>query len=144
MQQDKGTCKAANHPYADILDMPRPVSKKHTPMDRLTRAAQFAPFAALTGYDGEVEEAARLTDAKPELEENEKQLLDQTMQQLLQKEAEHTKLRVTYFVPDEKKAGGVYRTVEGEWKKLDSSGRALVLMDGLRIPLDDILSISEI
>lgn len=132
------------HPYADILDMPRPLPGKHAPMSRMMRAAQYAPFAALTGYDDEVSEAARLTDRKTELAENEKQIMDRTIQTLMQKEREQPKLRVTYFVPDDKKEGGSYRTVEGTWKKLEPYARVLVLSDGKKIPLDDILALEEI
>ena len=102
------TKKADYFPYEDIVDLPHPTSKIHRPMARMDRAAQFNPFAALTGYDDEIREAARLTSEKILLAEDEKRTLDKKLQGLMLRIHEHPELEVTYFIADEKKTGGVY------------------------------------
>lgn len=98
--------KEERFPYEDILHRSRPISEKHPPMDRAKRAAQFMPFAALTGYEDSIREAARLTGARIELDEGEKEKLDAKLAFLLQITGER-KIRVTYFEPDPLKEGGL-------------------------------------
>ena len=112
-------------------------------MDIMDRAAQFNPFAALTGYDDEIREAARLTSEKILLAEDEKRTLDKKLQGLMLRIHEHPELEVTYFIADEKKTGGVYQTLHGVLKKIDAIQRTLVLMDGTRIEIQDILRLES-
>jgi len=130
-----------NTPYDDILHLPHHVSEKHPPMSRLDRAAQFSPFAALTGYEAAVEETARLTDRRIELDESEKGTIDQRLTLVQERLTVPTEVTITYFVPDKKKAGGAYVSVSGTVKKIDDYERAVVLSDGTNIPIDDILRV---
>ena len=128
-------------PHDDIIDLPHPVSRKHPQMPREDRAAQFAPFAALTGYEAAVKETARLTEEKIQLSEEEKNALDQTLQAILQQPGPGVEITVTWFIPDTKKSGGSYRTAAGIIKKADAFERCILLQDGTQIPMDDILEI---
>ncbi len=110
-------------------------------MPMANRAAQFSPFAALTGYDSAVKETARLTDAKVELTEEEKSILDAKLQMLAEQIASQPTTEFTYFKPDGKKEGGAYLTVSGIVKKIDGLAGGIVLTDGRRIPIEDILDI---
>ena len=101
-----------NEKYSDIINLPHPESRTHPRMPRSDRAAQFAPFAALTGYDDAVAEAGRLTSSKIELDENELERLDRALAYLTEHQAAHPAVTVTYFVPDDKKSGGAYFTRE--------------------------------
>lgn len=130
------------NPYEDILGLPRPVSKNHPPMARVDRAAQFSPFAALTGYEDAVAETARLTDAKRDIDEDVRMRLDEKLLWLSDHITEQTKVAVTYFVPDARKEGGVYETYEGTVKKIDTYARVLVMSDGSRIDMDAIVDLS--
>ncbi len=124
--------------YDDILDLPRPKSK-HEPMPMSDRAAQFSPFAALTGYGDAIDETARLTDARIELSEEERAELDYKQQYLATLDA--PTVTVTYFVPDERKSGGAYVTHTGVLKRVDEVERMVVFKDGLRVPLDEVMDI---
>ena len=126
-------------PYDDILDLPHPTSKKHPRMSIAARAAQFAPFAALTGYGDAIKETARLTDQQLELDENEKALLNEKLLLLYQHLKEHPLVTITFFVPDTKKAGGSYQTITGSVKKLQGYERRLIMTDGTIIPIDSII-----
>ena len=106
--------------YSDILHLPHPVSEKHPRMPMQDRAAQFSPFAALTGYEEAIYETGRLTEEKTELGEEEKAILDRKQRLLLEKLDEFPALTVTYFVPDEKKSGGAYIRKAGNLKKNQS------------------------
>ena len=121
-------------PYNDILHLPHPVSRKHPRMAVADRAAQFSPFAALTGYDDAVREAARLTDRRLELDEYEQQALNDRLQQILSRLPKQPVVRITYFRPDSCKEGGAYVTVNGVIKRLDTVEREIRLVDGTRIP----------
>lgn len=119
-----------NQDYSDILFCSRPVSRSHPPMPASDRAAQFVPFAALTGYGDAIEEAARSTAFRMELDEDEKEELDRTLSLLIsQMEAQGAsqKIRVTFFLPDKKKAGGSYPAVSGRICKFQPVSRTLVL-----------------
>ncbi len=129
--------------YDDILHHPRHISSRHPQMPMLERAAQFSPFAALTGYGDVIKEAARLTERRPELSETEKTELDYKLQAALARPGGSPVLAVTYFVPDEKKDGGSCRTACGRIRKIDAHRRQVVLEDGTRIAAGDILDIEE-
>ena len=129
-------------PYDDIIDLPRPVSKKHPPMPMMKRAAQFLPFAALTGFEAEIAEAARLTETAPELSEDALAALDEQLSLLRQRPAEEPQVTLTRFLPDERKAGGRFETLTGTVRRLDEANRALFLIDGTRIDLDTVVELS--
>ena len=129
--------------YSDIIHLPHPVSEKHPRMLMQDRAAQFSPFAALTGYEEAIYETGRLTEEKTELGEEEKAILDRKQRLLLEKLDELPSLTVTYFVPDEKKSGGAYIRKAGNLKKINPSERWMLLTDGTKIPLDDVMSIES-
>ena len=128
--------------YDDILDLPRPVSRTRTPMAREARAAQFAPFAALTGYGDEIEETGRLTERRIELDEDRKTELDAGLRELSARLRERPFARITYFLPDPLKEGGSYVTAEGHVKRIDPLERAVVFTDGTVIPIDDVVGLS--
>lgn len=125
--------------YKDIIDLPHHVSTKHTQMTLENRAAQFSPFAALTGYESAIAETARLTDAMLDLDENARSFLDGKLSILQQKEQEHPLIHVTYFVPDSRKEGGAYEAVSGTVKRLDSYEKCICFQDGSKIEIDKIL-----
>lgn len=125
-------------PYEDLVDLPHPVSKIHPPMARMDRAAQFNPFAALTGYEEEIEEAARLTEEKIVLGEDEKRFLDKQLQYLLTQIQRQPLIEVLYFVKDEKKVGGAYMMKKGRLKKIDSYQKHIIFTDGTRIAFADL------
>ncbi|MBQ9355387.1 MAG: YolD-like family protein [Clostridia bacterium] len=128
--------------YDDIIDLPHPVSKKHPQMPLLDRAAQFAPFAALTGYGEALTETARLTDTKIELDEGEIERINAKINYLIDNLETAPTVEITYFVPDKKKKGGKYLTKQGTVKKINDFEKVIVMTDLTVIPFDDILSIS--
>lgn len=127
--------------YDDIINLPRPVSKTHTQMPLIERAAQFSPFAALTGHSAAIEETARLTDLRIELDETMKHALNDKLQIIAERINEQLEIQITYFQTDEKKAGGAYITAAGTMKKIDEYERVVVMRDGTAIPVDEIVSI---
>lgn len=129
--------------YEDIIHLPHPVSKTKPQMPLSDRAAQFSPFAALTGYDAAIRETARLTDKKLVLDEEACALLDRKQQYLCEIIAEKPEITITYFVPDERKDGGSYATVTGKLRRIDLCARRLILCDGRNIPLDDIAGLES-
>lgn len=129
--------------YDDILHLPHPTSQRHPRMPIADRAAIFSPFAALTGHAAAIQETARLTDQRLELDEDTKAALDQKQQILEDCLAEQPEVTVTWFLPDERKAGGSYVTTVGRLKKTDNVERLMILTDGTKIPLDDILDIES-
>ena len=131
-----------NHEYDDIIDLPHHVSVTRPRMSMIDRAAQFSPFAALTGYDAAIKETGRLTNERIELTEDSRAVLDRKQQLLLDNLADHPEVSVTYFVPDERKSGGAYVTVTSQVKKVDEYERLLILTDGTKIPLDEIQDLS--
>ena len=130
-------------PYDDIIDLPHQVSHRHPHMPVADRAAQFAPFAALTGYDAALRETARLTDRKVEQTEEIKALLDHKQQFLLEHAEARPKITVVHFKADERKDGGTYISVTGHFRTIDPIRRQLVLSNKTRIPLDDILDLES-
>ena len=127
--------------YTDILNLPHPTSKKHPRMTRTARAAQFAPFAALTGYNEAVKETARLTNEQLELDDTEKAQLNEKLQLLRQHLPRQLPITITFFIPDTKKAGGSYQTITGPVKKIQEYERRLIMTDGTIIPIDAIIGL---
>ena len=119
--------------YEDIQNHKRYQLKHHTPMSMESRAAQFAPFAALVGYDEEIGEAARSTDGREELSEDAIDALNQAFQKLLEHEEERPLVTVTYFQPDAKKDGGRYMTYTGNFRFYDAEKRVMKFVDGMVI-----------
>ena len=129
--------------YSDIIHLPYQKSKKRPPMLNSHRAAQFAPFAALTGHGDTLKETARLTDRKIDLDENEKAVIDRRLRLLRERSGQHPHIAVTYFIPDRKKEGGSYATVSGTIKRFNEHERKILLMDGAVIAIDDLLAIES-
>lgn len=127
--------------YDDIINLPHHQSAKRPHMSMIDRAAQFSPFAALTGYEDAVDETARLTVQRKELSEDEKALLDLQMNRLLAVLPKKPYVQITYFVPDEKKTGGAYRDICGTVIKIDIYENLLMLEDGGKIFLSDIIKL---
>ena len=128
--------------YADIIVLPHHTSRTRLRMSVSARAAQFAPFAALTGYGAAVDETARLTDDRIVLDENAKAMLDGKLQIIAEHIAEHPEVTITYFEPDKKKSGGAYCSVTGRVKEIDEYERIVRLCDGVKIPIEQIYGIT--
>ena len=151
--------------YGDIIDLPHPVSKKHPPLTMQQKAAQFSPFAALSGYEEAIDETGRLTQEKLSLGEDRRAQLDEQLQKIvksmemqqktdarIKEQPQNTGLRhsmkespqvsFTYFVPDHCKDGGQYLTVSGAVRKIDGVAGRVILASGLEIPVEDIYDIS--
>lgn len=127
--------------YADIIDLPHHTSSKHPRMSAIARAAQFSPFAALTGYDTEIKETARLTDEKVEIDEDSVNDINAKLQYIKDNIDENPEITVEYFVPDEKKAGGAYLTLNDRVRIIDEYEREIVFISGKRVIIDDIYKI---
>ena len=134
-------CRQAEDKYADIINLPHHVSRNHPQMSMGDRAAQFSPFAALTGHDAAIAEAARLTDEQPILDESVKQEISNLLQ--LAATDSNLVLNLVYFVPDTRKAGGSYAETTGRIKKLLPHEKLLILDTGTRIPVEDIVAVTE-
>ena len=128
------------HKYDDIIRLPRPQSRRAC-MSSYDRAAQFSPFAALTGFEAAIAETGRLTDQRIELDEGGKQLLDEQMHAVLEKIERCPQVCVTWFRYDERKAGGSYVTTTGHVKKIDMYNEKSLLTDGRTIPLGEVFSV---
>lgn len=127
--------------YDDIIGLPHHVSKTRIHMPAADRAAQFSPFAALTGYEAAVKETARLTDERIELDESSRALLDEKLNLVQEQIADHPKIKVTYFQPDTRKAGGSYVEMVGQVRRIDEYTREIVMMDRSQIPLDQVIAL---
>ena len=127
-----------NNRYDEIMELPHHVSKTRPQMPMSDRAAQFAPFAALTGYDSAIKETGRLTDERIELDEEALTALNRKYQLLMDTLDDAPEVTIIYFQPDERKAGGQYVSATGTVKKVDTFGRQIILQDGTRIPLDSV------
>jgi hypothetical protein len=127
--------------YDDIINLPRHVSKKRPRMSVLDRAAQFSPFAALTGHEAAIRETARLTEKRVDLDETMKDLLSNRMQIIADRVKEQHEITITYFQPDAKKKGGAYVTAVGVVKKMDEYERVVTMTDNTVIPIDEIVNI---
>ena len=129
------------HNYDDIIDLPHHVSPNRRRMSNIERGAQFSPFAALTGYEAAVEEAARLTDGKKELSEEMKAIIDAKIQAISEHPDAEPEVTITYFKPDERKEGGAYIRVTGAVREIDRIGKTIVLTGNTRIPMEQIREI---
>lgn len=127
------------HRYDDIIHLPHPVSARHAPMSNGDRAAQFSPFAALTGYEEIISETARQTTPRIELEESELQMLNAQYQYLQMNIKEQPVVHITYFEEDRFKEGGSYQTIKACIKKIDAHNKQVVLTSGQSIPMGDII-----
>ena len=126
--------------YDDIIDLERPVSKNHPPMPREMRAAQFSPFATLTTLSGALSETVRTTEEKAEMSEEAKAELDGAIGVLSERIGERPVAKITFFMPDGKKAGGKYVTKKERVKRIDTFSR-LLITEERNIPFDDIREI---
>ena len=133
--------EANSNQYDDIINLPHHVSTVHAHMSLHDRAAQFLPFAALTGYEDAIKETGRLTKERISLSESEIESLNERLHILSGEQHSQPKISVTYFVPDEKKEGGAYETVEGYVKRIDEYRRVLIMADGLQISMEDIIEL---
>lgn len=133
----------ANGKYNSIMELPHHVSKERPQMPMSDRAAQFSPFAALTGYDAAIKETGRLTDAKIELDDEELNNLNLKFQLLVEHLEDEPEVAITYFKADERKTGGAYLEASGIVKKLDDFERLITMQGGTKIPMDDILNIES-
>lgn len=132
-----------NPKYDSILHLPHHVSRTRPQMSMSDRAAQFAPFAALTGYHAAVQETGRFTDSKIELDEDMLTMLNLKYQLLLEHLSECPTVSFTYFVPDAHKTGGAYHTVTGIVQKIDHTKRLILLQNGAQIPMDDVFNLES-
>lgn len=130
-----------NGKYDEIMELPHHVSKTRPQMPMSDRAAQFAPFAALTGYDSAIKETGRLTDERIELNEEALTALDMKYQLLMDAFDDAPEVTITYFQPDERKTGGKYITATGTVKKVDDFERRITMQNGTKILMDDVLNI---
>lgn len=129
------------HKYDDIINLPHHVSETRPRMSLHDRAAQFSPFAALSGYHEAVREAARETDARPELDEEETAVIDTKLRLIQTHLSELPKVKFTFFEPDIGKDGGKLVILDGTVRKIDVHRRKIVFSDGQTVPIDDILAI---
>ena len=129
------------HRYDDMLKLPHHVSSRHRPMSMADRAAQFSPFAALSGYDDAIKETARLTEEEIQLSEDDRQVLDTVFQELLSRIKERPAASITWFIPDERKKGGAYTTMSVHLRRVDPIEKILYTAEGHTIPLARIVSI---
>ena len=130
-------------PYEDIVNLPRPISKKHPEPTMSDRAARFAPFAAIADYEEMVLEEARVTEERITLDENALTLLNEKLNILQEFPGKVPEVKVTYFEPDKKKSGGAYVTRQGTVKRIDSYKQLLVMSDDKKIPLEDICALES-
>lgn len=127
--------------YNDIINLPHHVSTKHPRMKMIDRAAQFSPFAALTGHGAAVSETERLTEKFAEPDEYEKSIINEKLRFLAELVSQHPVAEIVYFEPDKRKDGGEYVTVTGEVKRIDSVGQSVLMADGQRISAEFISDI---
>ena len=132
-----------NFPYEDIVDLPHHVSRTRPQMPLRDRAAQFAPFAALTGYGEAIDETARHTEERRELDENERAVLDNRLSFLAARLEQRPQVEIEHFVPDSRKDGGEYVRTTGRLAAISATARTLVLADGTTIAIDDITAIES-
>lgn len=130
---------SAREIYGDIINLPHHKSKTHPPMLMIDRAAQFAPFAALTGHAEAIKEEGRFTSEFIQLTDEQKNELDEKLKFIIENDLTAT---ITYFVPDDKKAGGEYHVIEGKIKKIKFDQREIMLSNGKNIPFDMISDIN--
>ena len=129
--------------YKDIINLPHHVSKNHPRMSLNNRSAQFAPFSALTGYSEKIKETARITDKKIELDEGLKTVINNRLQIIKENIKSVPQVTITYFIKDQRKSGGSYKTIITNIKKIDEVNKIFVLTNNEKIQIDDIINISK-
>ena len=129
--------------YKDIINLPHHVSKNHPRMSLNNRSAQFAPFSALTGYSEKIKETARITDKKIELDEGLKTVINNRLQIIKENIKSVPQVTITYFIKDQRKSGGSYKTIITNIKKIDEVNKTITLIEGPKINIDDIINISK-
>ena len=128
--------------YDDIINLPHHISPTRKQMSMHDRAAQFAPFAALVGYDDAVAETARLTETRPELDEQEQRAINERLAYIADHIHEHPEVRIKYFLPDKRKSGGAIVEVSGKTYRISNADATIVLIDGCKIRLSNIVDLS--
>ena len=128
--------------YDDIINLPHHVSPTRQRMSMHDRAAQFAPFSALVGYDDAVAETARLTEARPELDEQEQRAINERLAYIADHIHEHPEVRIQYFVPDDRKSGGSVVSISGKVKKISATDGTIVMADGCVVAITDVIEVS--
>lgn len=128
--------------YEDIINLPHHVSQRHPTLGRDSYAAQFSPFAALTGYDGIVAETERTTEKRPELDDDAKEAIRAVLSEIVNHISESPEIEADYFLPDARKTGGEIRTVRGVVRAYDNIEQVLIFADGKRVPAGDLLRLS--
>ena len=134
--------KKSGFTYDDIIHLPHPISDHHPQMSIADRAAQFSPFAALTGYDGAIKETARLTDQRIDLEDSAQAILNEKLRILQEQAGSQAEIEVVFFCPDELKTGGSYLSKRGIVKKIEGYDRTILMQDNTKIPIDDIIDLA--
>ena len=134
---------AERFPYEDIVDLPHHVSRKHPQPTMADRAARFAPFAAITGYEEMVLEEARVTDDRIEMDESSKAALNEKLNMILEFIDEQPEVSITYFEPDKKKSGGAYVNITGIVKRIDEYEHFVIMTDGKKINIDEIYNLQS-
>lgn len=129
--------------YEDIIDLQYCGSVTHACMPRIARAAQFAPFAALTGYEAAVKETARLTQDRVELDESKKAALNEKLRLIVEQRGDRPEVTITYFVPDDRKSGGAYVSVTGWVRNVNQYKCVVVMEDKTEIPIEQIYEINS-
>lgn len=130
-------------PYEDIVDLPPHISKKHPQPTMLERAARFAPFAAITGYEEMVLEEARVTEERIDLDEGTLSLLNEKLNMIQEFLDDEPEVTITYFEPDKKKSGGAYVNITGVVKRIDEYEHLVIMTDGKKICIEDIYAIGS-
>lgn len=138
MASDKNFEELISHRYDDIIDRPRPVSQKHAHMSLYDRAAQFAPYAALTGYESVIGEEARYTDSDVYIDDSCREKIDRMLAYIRKNIQNGPEAAITYFEPDNRKSGGSFITVKGKIKKIEEYDRTVLFTDGRKVVLDSI------
>ena len=134
---------AEKFPYEDIINLPPHISKKHPQPTMMDRAARFAPFAAITGYEEMVLEEARVTEERIDLDEGALSLLNEKLNMVQEFLDEEPEIKITYFEPDKKKSGGAYIDIIGTVKRIDEYERLVIMTDGKKIRIEDIYSLES-
>ena len=134
---------AEKFPYEDIVNLPPHISKRHPQPSMIDRAARFAPFAAITGYEEMVLEEARVTEERIDLDEGALALLNEKLNMIQEFLDEEPEVTITYFEPDKKKSGGAYVSITGTVKRIDEYEHLVLMTDGKKIPIDDIYGLDS-
>ena len=134
---------AEKFPYEDIINLPPHISKKHPQPSMMDRAARFAPFAAITGYEEMVLEEARVTEDRIDLDEETLSLLNEKLSMIQEFLYEEPQIKITYFEPDKKKTGGAYISITGVVKRIDEYERLVIMTDGKKIRIEDIYGLES-